>query len=50
MVDFLKSIMTPDLLFGSFAIVKLINNMFWFIKIKYGCTSNVINLSRKIMR
>lgn len=35
MVDFLKSMMTPDLLFGSLNIVKLINNMFWFIKIKH---------------
>ncbi len=41
MVDFLKSMMTPDLLLGTLAIVKLINNMFWFVKIKLGCSSLV---------
>lgn len=39
MVDFFKSIMTPDLLFGIFNIVKLINNIIWFAKITIPCSA-----------
>ena len=33
MIDFLKSVMTPDLLFGILNVVKLSNNMFWVAKL-----------------
>lgn len=35
MIDFLKSTMTPSLLFGIFGFIKLVNNIFWFVKTKY---------------
>jgi hypothetical protein len=38
MVDFVKSIMTPDLLFGFFNIIKMFNNIFLVIKC---CTPNM---------
>ena len=42
MVDCLKSIMTPDLLFGIFHIIKFFNNICFIIK----CTKPVTALSK----